>query len=45
MSLTLPATKAGHAYEDEMHKLNTELQVSLLKWKIASLENKTKFDL
>ncbi len=45
MSLTLPATKSGHAYEDEMHKLNTELQVSLLKWKIASLENKTKFDL
>ncbi len=45
MSLTLPTTKAGHAYEDEMHKLNTELQVSLLKWKIASLENKTKFDL
>jgi len=45
MSLTLPATKAGQQYEDEMHKLNTELQVSLLKWKIASLENKTKFDL
>jgi len=44
MSLTLPPTKVGYVYEDEMHKLNTELQVSLLKWKIASIEKKTKFD-
>jgi len=45
MSITLPATKAGQQYEDEMHKLNTELQISLLKWKIASIQKKTKFNL
>ena len=43
MSLTLPTTKAGHAYEDEMHKLNTELQIALLKWKTASIEKKPQF--
>lgn len=29
--------------EDENHKLNTELQIALLKWKISSMQKKTKF--
>lgn len=29
--------------EDEAHKLNTELQIALLKWKISSMRKKTKF--
>lgn len=29
--------------EDEAHKLNTELQIALLKWKISSMQKKTKF--
>ena len=44
MSLTSHTTKSDNVYENEMHKLNTELQIALLKWKISSLEKKTKFD-
>ena len=36
--------KPTPVYENEMHKLNTELQVALLKWKISSHGKKTKFD-
>ncbi len=43
MSLTSQTTKSDNVYENEMHKLNTELQLSLLKWKISSMEKKTKF--
>ncbi len=45
MRLTSETKKSKEVYENEMHKLNTELQVALLKWKIASLDKKTKFDL
>jgi hypothetical protein len=34
--------KIGKEYEDEMHKLNTELQIALLKWKISSMDKKPK---
>ncbi len=43
MSLTSLTTKLKDAYEDEMHKLNTELQVALLKWKLSCMTKKTKF--
>ena len=43
MSSTIHATKIDETYENEMHKLNTELQIALMKWKINSLEKKTKF--
>ena len=45
MSTTLQPQKTNKEYENEMHKLNTELQIALLKWKINSIEKKTKFDL
>ena len=45
MRVTSETKKSKDLYENEMHKLNTELQVALLKWKIASLDKKTKFDL
>jgi len=44
MRLTSETKKSKEVYENEMHKLNTELQVALLKWKIDSLEKKSKFD-
>jgi len=40
----LETKKSAPQYEDEMHKLNTELQVALLKWKLTSMEKKTKFN-
>ena len=43
MSTTLQTKKTEKEYENEMHKLNTELQISLLKWKISSIEKKDKF--
>ncbi len=30
-------------FEDEAHKLNAELQIALLKWKISSMQKKTTF--
>ena len=45
MSSTTQTSKSHPYYENEMHKLNTELQIALLKWKINSLnEKKTKFE-
>lgn len=46
MSITSqPTKKPDTVYENEMHKLNTELQIALLKWKIKSIEKKkTKFE-
>lgn len=38
MSSTIQSTKPEQIYEDEMHKLNTELQIALLKWKVNSLK-------
>jgi hypothetical protein len=35
--------KVEKILEDEAHKLNTELQIALLKWKINSMQKKTKF--
>jgi len=43
MSITPQIKKSDSSYEDEAHKLNTELQVALLKWKLNSMEKKTKF--
>jgi len=43
MSLTTQIPKSDNSYEKETHKLNTELQIALLKWKINSMEKKTKF--
>ncbi len=43
MSQTSQVTKSVNSYEREAHKLNTELQVALLKWKLNSMEKKTKF--
>jgi len=36
-------TQVEKTLEDEAHKLNTELQIALLKWKISSMQKKTKF--
>ncbi len=44
MSLTSQVTKSDNLYEKECHKLNTELQIALLKWKLTSMEKKTKFN-
>jgi hypothetical protein len=44
MRLTSKTKKSKDVYENEMHKLNTELQVALLKWKISSIEKKTQID-
>ncbi len=44
MSVTSETIKSKDLYENEMHKLNTELQVALLKWKLNSMQKKTKFD-
>ena len=44
MSSVLKAPNSEKLYENEMHKLNTELQVSLLKWKLKSMKKKTSFD-
>ncbi|WP_297592417.1 hypothetical protein [Nitrosopumilus sp.] len=30
--------KPEQLYENEMHKLNSELQVALLKWKVQSMK-------
>ncbi len=43
MSQTPQTTKSKNAYENEMHKLNTELQVALLKWKLSSMTKKPQF--
>jgi len=44
MRLTSETKKSKEVYENEMHKLNTELQVALLKWKIDSLGKKSNID-
>jgi len=44
MRVTSETKKSNDLFENEMHKLNTELQVALLKWKISSLQKKNKFD-
>lgn len=43
MSLTSHIPKSDNMYEKETHKLNTELQIALLKWKINSIQKKTSF--
>ena len=43
MNTTLQTKKPEEVYENEMHKLNTELQIALLKWKIDSLSKKPQF--
>jgi len=45
MNKTSQTSNTEKEFENEMHKLNTELQIALLKWKITSMEKKTKFDL
>ena len=40
---TTQITQVEKTLEDEAHKLNTELQIALLKWKINSIQKKTKF--
>jgi len=40
MSLTSQDKKCEKMYENEMHKLNTELQIALLEWKISSMKKK-----
>ena len=44
MNQTIQTTKPDVVYENEMHKLNTELQIALLKWKINSIKKKTTFE-
>ncbi len=43
MNTTEQVTQVEKILEDEAHKLNTELQIALLKWKISSMQKKTKF--
>jgi hypothetical protein len=43
MNTIRQVTKVEKILEDEAHKLNTELQIALLKWKINSMQKKTKF--
>lgn len=43
MNTIRQVTKMEKILEDEAHKLNTELQIALLKWKINSMQKKTKF--
>jgi len=45
MNETSQTPNSEKEFENEMHKLNTELQIALLKWKITSMEKKTQFDL
>lgn len=45
MSSIVETTKYDTIYENEMHKLNTELQITLMKWKINSIKkSKTQFE-
>ncbi len=44
MSSIVQTEKPKKMYENEMHKLNTELQIALMKWKINSItKSKTQF--
>lgn len=43
MNTIRQVTKMEKILEDEAHKLNTELQIALLKWKLNSMQKKTKF--
>ena len=44
MSSIVQSAKHDEIYENEMHKLNTELQIALMKWKINSIKkSKTQF--
>lgn len=43
MNTTEQVTQVEKILEDEAHKLNTELQIALLKWKISTMQKKTKF--
>lgn len=43
MSSTFQVPNSDKLYENEMHKLNTELQIALLKWKLGSIQKKTLF--
>jgi len=43
MNTIRQVTKVEKILEDEAHKLNTDLQIALLKWKINSMQKKTKF--
>ena len=40
MKLTSEAKKHYKEFENEMYKLNTELQIALLKWKITWIKKK-----
>jgi hypothetical protein len=42
LNKTSQTPKFEKEYENEMHKLNTELQIALLKWKISSMDKKPK---
>ena len=44
MSSTIQTGNPKKIYDNETHKLNTELQIALLKWKINSLQKETKFE-
>ncbi len=43
MSSTFQVPNSDKLYENEMHKINTELQIALLKWKLGSIQKKTLF--
>jgi len=43
LSMNTSIPQVEKILEDEAHKLNTELQIALLKWKINSIQKKTKF--
>ena len=44
MSSTVQTKNTRKLYDNEAHKLNTELQIALLKWKIDSIKKKTTFE-
>ena len=37
-------TTSSKILKDELHNVRTELQISLLKWKIDSMKKKTTFE-
>ncbi len=43
MSSTFQVPNSDKLYENEMHNLNTELQIALLKWRLGSIQKKTLF--
>lgn len=43
MSTSVHTTKSDKAFDDEMHDVRNELQISLLKWKLGIVK-KPKFE-